>query len=163
MHPAPERWSKYTIVVFMMRLSEPLITDRPHGPCSSWMLIFGDFLVLIFRNYLIFRELTFLALFLELTNGLFMYCWFFGVFNFLGLTIGCFNYLSSNSKFESQSSRSHSIVDKMVMEMRGEKIPMSRGKGWKYSFLPNNVGKKSVNNAETQQDHNSIVVAFSRQ
>ena len=38
--------------------------------------------------------------------------------------------------------------------MRGDKIPTDRGKHVKIPLLPNNVGKKSVYDAGTQQGHN---------
>ena len=43
----------------------------------------------------------------------------------------------------------------MVMKMSGDKCHPGRGKRVKIPLLPNNLGKKSFNNAGPQQGHNS--------
>ena len=43
----------------------------------------------------------------------------------------------------------------MVMKMRGDKCHPGRGKRVKIPLLPNNVGKKSANDAVPQQGHDS--------
>ena len=51
----------------------------------------------------------------------------------------------------------------MIMKMTGDKCHPDRGKRVKISLLPNNVGKKSVNDAGPQQGHDTsyvIVIVF---
>ena len=44
----------------------------------------------------------------------------------------------------------------MIMKMRGDKCHPGRGKRGKKPLLPNNVGKKSANDAGPKQGHNSL-------
>ena len=44
----------------------------------------------------------------------------------------------------------------MIMKMRGDKCHPGRGKRGKIPLLPNNVGKKSVNDAGPKQGHNIL-------
>ena len=46
----------------------------------------------------------------------------------------------------------------MIMKMRGDKCHPGRGKRGKIPLLPNNVGKKSVNDAGPKQGHDSYTV-----
>ena len=45
------------------------------------------------------------------------------------------------------------LVFNMVMKIRGDKCHPGRGKRVKISLLPNNVGKKSANDAGPKQGH----------
>ena len=44
-------------------------------------------------------------------------------------------------------------ADNMIMKMRGDKCHPGRGKRVKIPLLPNNVGKKSANDAGPKQGH----------
>ena len=46
-------------------------------------------------------------------------------------------------------------VSTMIMKKRGDKCHPGRGKRGKIPLLPNNVGKKSVNDAGPKQGHNT--------
>ena len=48
----------------------------------------------------------------------------------------------------------------MIMKMRGDKCHPGRGKRGKIPLLPNNVGKKSVNDAGPKQGHDKLFRQF---
>ena len=48
----------------------------------------------------------------------------------------------------------------MIMKMRGDKCHPGRGKRVKIPLLPNNVGKKSANDAGPEQGHDKMVPVF---
>ena len=47
-------------------------------------------------------------------------------------------------------------INNMIMKMRGEKCRPGRGKRVKIPPLPNNEGKKSLNNTGPQQGHDNL-------
>ena len=47
------------------------------------------------------------------------------------------------------------MINNMIMKMRGDKCHPGRGKRVKIRLLPNNVGKKSANDAGPKQGHNN--------
>ena len=47
------------------------------------------------------------------------------------------------------------MINNMIMKMRGDKCHPGRGKRGKIPLLPNNVGKKSVNDAGPKQGHDT--------
>ena len=50
------------------------------------------------------------------------------------------------------------MINNMIMKMRGDKCHPGRGKRGKIPLLPNNVGKKSVNDAGPKQGHDTCLV-----
>ena len=48
----------------------------------------------------------------------------------------------------------------MIMKMRGDKCHPGRGKRVKIPLLPNNVGKKSVNEVGPKQGHDTFLNLF---
>ena len=48
----------------------------------------------------------------------------------------------------------------MIMKMRGDKCHPGRGKRVKIPLLPNNEGKKSVNDVGPQQGHDTVLQAW---
>ena len=48
------------------------------------------------------------------------------------------------------------MINNMIMKMRGDKCHPGRGKRGKIPLLPNNVGKKSVNDAGPKQGHDTV-------
>ena len=47
------------------------------------------------------------------------------------------------------------MINNMIMKMRGDKCHPGMGKRGKIPLLPNNVGKKSVNDAGPKQGHDN--------
>ena len=52
------------------------------------------------------------------------------------------------------------MINNMIMKMRGDKCHPGRGKRGKIPLLPNNVGKKSVNDAGPKQGHDTSNVTI---